>query len=148
FTPSDAFESGNVVMVCNGSMTGFAEVASVSGQTVTFADALDFDPPNTEGAAPGSASIARFRNATWQLAGGAPVVPRNACANQQVATGLQILALPYHQFSGGYPSAFVASPAVSHYVDAARVNFQIRAEAAREVDGSATTITPNAAITG
>jgi len=147
FTPSDAFESGNVVMVCNGSMTGFAEVASVSGQTVTFADALDFDPSNTEGAAPGSVSIARFRNATWQLDGGALVVSRNGGANQQVATGLQSLALAYHQFSGGNPNAYVASPTDFNYVDAARVNFQIRAEAAREVDGSATTITRNAATT-
>lgn len=147
FTPSDAFEANDVVMVCNGSMAGFGTVASVAGQVVTFTAPLDFNPADTERAAPGSISIARFRDTRWQVAGGALVVSRNGGANEQVATGVQNLAFTYHQFSGGNPNTYVAAPSDFNYVDAARVSFQVRAEAPREVDGSTGWITRNAGTT-
>ena len=147
FTPSDAFEANDVVMVCNGSMAGFATIASVAGQVVTFTAPLDFNPADTERAAPGSISIARFRDTRWQVAGDALVVSRNGGANEQVATGVQNLAFTYHQFSGGNPNTYVAAPSDFTYVDAARVSFQIRAEAPREVGGSTDWITRNAGTT-
>lgn len=144
FTPSDAFRAGDVIMVCNGSMVGFTTVGSVSGQVVTFGAPLDFDPANTERAAPGSISIARFRNTVWQVNSGALVVSRNGGANQQVATGVQNLAISYHQFAGGNPNAYVAAPTDFNYVDAARFSFQVREAAPMEVGGSPAWITRDA----
>jgi type IV pilus assembly protein PilW len=147
FTPSDVFEADDVVMVCNGAMAGFATVGSVSGQTVNFATPLEFNPADTERAAPGSISIAHFRNTRWQVAGDALVVSRNGGANEQVATGVQNLALSYHQFAGGNPNVYVSAPTDFNYVDAARVGFQVRAETLQEVGGSSNSITRNAQTT-
>ena len=62
---SDVFRANDIVMVCNAAMTGFATVASVSGQTITFSASLPFDPKDTANADPGSISIARLRSNRW-----------------------------------------------------------------------------------
>lgn len=147
FEPSDAFKVDDVVMVCNGSNAGFGKVSGVAGQVVSFSPALDFDPSNTERAAPGSISIARFRNATWRVNGGSLVVSRNGGADQQVANGVQSLGLTYHQYMGGNPDAYVAAPSDFNYVDAARMAFQLREEAPREVGAAPAFITRNASTT-
>lgn len=147
FTPSDVFKANDVVMVCNGAMAGFGTVSNVSGQMVNFSPALEFDPSNTERAAPGSISIARFRNVHWQVAGGALVVSRNGGTNEQVANGVQSLGLTYHQFAGGNPNAYVAAPTDFNSVDAARLTLQIREKAPKEVGASQTFITRNASTT-
>lgn len=153
FTPSDVFEAGDAIMVCNGAMAGFTTVASVSGQVVSFGTALEFDPSNTEGAAAGSISLATFRNARWTVesnsrtTGSSLYVRRNGGAAQEVADGVQNLAFTYHQFSGGNSATYVAAPSDFSYVDAARISFSVRAQAPQEVGGTAGWITRNGATT-
>lgn len=114
---SDAFKANDIVMVCNGAMTGFATVASTSGQTVNFTAPLEFDPDDVEGAAAASISIARLRNTTWATSGG--TLTRNG---EAVADGVQSLALTYHQAN---TANYVAVPDFSR-VDAMRVGMPIK----------------------
>lgn len=154
FTPSDIFQANRIVMVCNGSMAGFTTVLSTAGNVVTFKDPLEFDPSDTERAAPGSISIALFRNAQWSVAangresGSSLWVNRNGQGNQEVADGVQSLALTYRQFAGGNPAAYVSNPSDFNFVDGVRLGVAIRAPAPREVgDSGVTWITRNASAT-
>lgn len=152
--PSDIFDEGDMIMVCNGAMVGFTTVDSIAGNTVNFTPALEFDPDDTERAAEGSISIARFRNTTWSVGantratGNSLYVSRNGGAGEEVADGVQSLAFTYHQYAGGNADAYVSNPPDFAYVDAVRVAFPIRAAAANEVGGTGTTwITRNASTT-
>ncbi|HOV97338.1 MAG TPA: prepilin-type N-terminal cleavage/methylation domain-containing protein [Thermomonas sp.] len=130
---SDIFKAGDVVMVCNAAMTGFATVGSVAGQKINFSAALPFDPSDTANASPGSISIARFRTNRWYVAtngrgsGNSLWVARSGGAGQEVADGVQSATLAFHQASGGTPTTYVASPTNFQYVDAVRFTLPIRA---------------------
>ena len=130
---SDVFRANDIVMVCNAAMTGFATVASVSGQTITFTAPLPFDPKDTEYADPGSISISRLRSNRWftqpngRDTASSLYVSRSGGAAEEVADGVQSLALTYHQASGGNPDAYVAAPTDMQRVDAVRISMPIRA---------------------
>ena len=130
---TDVFRANDIVMVCNAAMTGFATVASVSGQTITFTAPLPFDPKDTEYADPGSISISRLRSNRWftqpngRDTASSLYVSRSGGAAEEVADGVQSLALTYHQASGGNPNAYVAAPSDMQWVDAVRISMPIRA---------------------
>ncbi|WP_028839461.1 PilW family protein [Thermomonas fusca] len=130
---SDIFKVGDSVMVCNAAMTGFTKIASIAGQTVGFTTALEFDPAQTEYGDAASISIARFRSNRWHVkansgaTGNSLYVNRNGGGDQEVAEGVQSLALTYHQFANGNPNVYVAAPSNFEYVDAVRMRMPIRA---------------------
>ena len=131
---SDVFRADDIVMVCNAAMTGFATVASVSGQTVTFTAPLAFDPKDSgSGDSASSISIARLRSNRWftqangRATGSSLYVSRSGGAAEEVADGVQSLALTYHQASGGNPNAYVGTPSDMQRVDAVRISMPIRA---------------------
>ena len=128
---SDIFKANDIVMVCNAAMTGFVTVASTSGQTVNFTSSLEFDPTDTTNAATGSIAIARMRSTRWYVAnnsrGGTSLfVQRFGAAGEEVADGVQSMALTYHQAAGGNPATYVASPSDFNYVDAVRMVLQLK----------------------
>ncbi|HWL29288.1 MAG TPA: hypothetical protein VNQ97_10300, partial [Burkholderiaceae bacterium] len=143
---SDIFDEGDIVMVCNASMTGFVEVASTSGKVVTFKTSLEFDPSDTRNAAAGSISIARMRSSLWSVdangrGGNSLFVSRFGGAEQEVAEGVQELAMTFHQTSGGNPDVYTATPSDWAYVNAVRMTMQL--DGKQQVEGD--TLTRNAA---
>jgi type IV pilus assembly protein PilW len=145
---SDIFKTNDIVMVCNGAMIGFVKVASTSGQVVSFASALQFDPTDTTNAAAGSIAIARMRSTNWYVAanprgGNSLYVQRFGAAQEEVADGVQSIALTYHQTSGGNPAIYVASPTDFNYVDAVRMVLQLKG---KDVDNNPLTRTASTAI--
>jgi type IV pilus assembly protein PilW len=128
---SDIFKAGDIVMVCNAAMTGFAEVASTAGQAVLFKVPLEFDPTDTAGAAAGSISIARMRSSRWYVdnnarGGKSLFVSRLGNAGEEVAEGVQSLGFTFHQSSGGNTAIYVAAPTDWNYVDAVRVTIPLQ----------------------
>ncbi|MDI1252036.1 prepilin-type N-terminal cleavage/methylation domain-containing protein [Thermomonas sp.] len=145
---SDIFKVNDSVMVCNGSMTGFVTVASIAGQVVNFTSALEFDPTDTTNAALGSISIARARSTRWYVAsnlrgGNSLWVSRFGAAGEEVADGVESMALTYHQYSGGNSAIYVASPSDFNYVDAVRMVLQLKG---KDVDNRALTRTASTTI--
>lgn len=137
---SDIFTANDVVMVCNAAMTGFATVASVAGQKITFTAALPFDPADTNNAAPGSVSIARFRNNRWYVANNGRDsakslwLSRSGAAGQEVADGVQSMTLAFHRSSGGTPTTYEAAPSSYEAVDAVRFTVPLRAVSQSKVN--------------
>src|SRR5690606_13134387 len=145
---SDIFEADDIVMVCNAAMTGFVEVASVTGKVITFKTALEFDPSDTTSAAAGSISIARMRTTRWFVApnprgGSSLFVSRFGGAQEEVAEGVQSVAFTYHQASGGNPDVYVAAPSDWNYVDAVRIAMQLQGA---DIDGRALSRTASTAV--
>jgi type IV pilus assembly protein PilW len=130
---SDIFKSGDVVMVCNAAMTGFAEVASVAGQKITFTASLPFDPADTNNAAPASISIARFRSNRWYVGTNGRdttnslYVSRSNAAGQEVADGVQSMTLAFHRTAGGTPTTYETGLTDYQYVNAVRLTVPMRA---------------------
>lgn len=152
---TDIFKVGEVVMVCNAAMTGFAKIASISGQTVTFASELEFDPGLTDYGDAASVSIARFRSNQWLVkanasaTGNSLYVNRNGGGDQEVADGVQSLALTYHQFANGNPSVYAVPSAASdfQYVDAVRIFMPMRAVMPSKTPGESDVVNRNVAAT-
>ncbi len=150
----DVFKANDIVMVCNGSMTGFAKVGSVSGQTITFSAALPFNPGDTLGASPASVSIASLRNHTWSVAanGGTTAnsmyVNRNdGSGDQEVANGVQSLTATYHVTGRTDYVASGSANFVPQSVDAVRVSMPIRSVMPGKSGGESQTINRNVAAT-
>lgn len=136
---SDIFDADDVVMVCNAAMTGFVEVASVTGRQVTFKTSLEFDPSDTTNAAAGSISIARMRSTRWFVGtnprgGSSLFVSRFDGDEEEVAEGVGSVAFTYHRASGGNPDIYDVPPPSAdwNYVDAVRIVMQLQGE---EIDG-------------
>jgi len=150
---SDIFKVGDSVMVCNGAMTGFTKIASIAGKVVTFATALEFNPADTTFGNAYSVSIARFRSNRWHVkansgaTGNSLYVNRNGGGDQEVAEGVQSLALTYHQFANGNPNTYVAAPSNFEYVDAVRMSMPIRAVMPSKNPGESDAVNRNVAST-
>jgi type IV pilus assembly protein PilW len=145
---SDIFKEGDIVMVCNAAMTGFVKVASTTDQVVTFETPLEFNPSDTVNAAVGSISIARMRSTKWYVGanargGNSLFVSRFGGAGEEVAEGVQDLAMTFHQTSSDAyvapPSAWGAGDWAS--VDAVRMTMQLNGQ--QQIDDE--TLTRNAA---
>lgn len=152
---TDIFKVGDEVMVCNAAMTGFAKIASIAGQTVTFVSELEFDPGLTDYGDAASVSIARFRSNQWLVkanssaTGNSLYVNRNGGGDQEVADGVQSLALSYHQFANGNPNVYVAPPTAIdfRYVDAVRMFMPLRAVMPSKNPGESDVVNRNVAAT-
>lgn len=148
---TDIFKAGDKVMVCNAAMTGFAEIASISGQTVTFTAELEFDPSLTDYGDAASISIARYRNNQWLVkanggaTGNSLYVNRNGGGDQEVANGVQSMGLTYHQFANGNPNTYVAAPGNFQYVDAVRMYMPLRAVMPSKAPGESDVVNRNVA---
>ncbi|WP_449447865.1 PilW family protein [Thermomonas brevis] len=149
----DIFEVGDEVMVCNAAMAGFAEIASIAGQTVTFSADLEFDPALTEYGDAASISIARFRSNRWHVkANGRATanslyVNRNGAGDQEVAEGAQSLGLSYHQFANGTPTSYTATPSDFQSIDAVRMVIPMRAVMPSKTPGESDVVNRNVAST-
>ena len=148
---TDIFKVGDKVMVCNAAMTGFAEIASISGQTVTFTAQLEFDPSLTDYGDAASISIARYRSNQWLVkanggaTGNSLYVNRNGGGDQEVANGVQSMGLTYHQFANGNPNTYVAAPSNFQYVDAVRMYMPMRAVMPSKTPGENDVVNRNVA---
>ncbi len=147
---SDIFKADDIVMVCNAAMTGFVEVASTAGRVVTFKTSLEFDPSDTTNAAAGSISIARMRSSRWYVGanprgGSSLFVSRFGGAGEEVADGVQSLAMTFHQTSGANPDVYGPAPTPASadwaYVNAVRMTLQLNSQ--QQIDNAA--LTRNAA---
>lgn len=150
---TDIFKVGDDVMVCNAAMTGFARIASIAGQTVTFAAQLEFDPAMTEYGDAASISIARFRSNRWHVkanggaTGNSLYVNRNGGGDQEVAEGVQRLDVTYHQAANGTPTTYVAAPTDFQSVDAVRMFMPMRAVMPSKSPGESDVVNRNVAAT-
>ena len=134
---SDIFNVNDVLMICNGSMTGFATVNSISGQQINFSTPLAFNPVDTVGASRASISIGRLRTTTWSVApNGGPtgsslyVDLNDGAGNQEAAVGIQPWTLLFHQWQGGNPNVYAPATGGSfnyQNVDAVNMLIPIRA---------------------
>lgn len=148
---SDIFKTGERVMVCNAAMTGFAKIASIAGQTVTFDAPLEFDPSDTDFGKATSISIARFRSNRWHVkanggaTGSSLYVNRNGGGDQEVADGVQQLNLTYHQ--PATPNVYVAPPTAIDFpnVDAVRIFMPMRAVMPSKTPGESDVVNRNVA---
>ena len=148
---SDIFKTGERVMVCNAAMTGFAKIASIAGQTITFDAPLEFDPSLTDYGDAASISIARFRSNRWHVkanggaTGNSLYVNRNGGGDQEVADGVQRLDVTYHQAANGTPTTYVAAPTDFQYVDAVRMFMPMRAVMPSKTPGESDVVNRNVA---
>ena len=128
----DIFKTNDTVMVCNAAMTGFTTVGSVAGQKITFSTPLPFNPADTANAAPQSISIARFRSSRWYVTsngrdtGNSLFVSRLGGTGQEVADGVQSMALAFHRTAGGTATTYEATPSDYQYVNAVRLTLPMR----------------------
>ena len=95
----DAFEVGDRVLLCSGSVASIVTLSGVSGATLSFAP-LPYDPSNPDVGPPASVMVARFRSNRWFVnanpRGGSSLwVSRNGAAAEEVAEGVQSLRLQY-----------------------------------------------------
>ena len=95
----DAFEVGDRVLLCSGSVASIVTLSGVSGATLSFAP-LPYDPLSPEVGPPASVMVARFRSHRWFVddngRGGSSLwVSRNGAAAEEVAEGVQSLRLQY-----------------------------------------------------
>lgn len=154
---SDIFNINDVVMVCNGSMTGFVTVASISGQQINFSTPLEFNPVDTVGASPASIAIGRLRTTTWSvMPNGGPtgsslyVDLNDGAGNQEVAVGIQPWTLLFHQAQGGNASIYEPSTGASfnyQNVDAVNMVMPIRAIIPGNAPGESNQVNRNLAAT-
>jgi len=154
---SDIFNINDVVMVCNGSMTGFVTVASISGQQINFSAPLEFNPVDTVGASPASIAIGRLRTTTWSvMPNGGPtgsslyVDLNDGAGNQEVAVGIQPWTLLFHQAQGGNASIYEPSTGASfnyQNVDAVNMVMPIRAIIPGNAPGESNQVNRNLAAT-
>lgn len=154
---SDIFNINDVVMVCNGSMTGFVTVASISGQQINFSTPLEFNPVDTVGASPASVAIGRLRTTTWSvMPNGGPtgsslyVDLNDGAGNQEVAVGIQPWTLLFHQAQGGNASIYEPSTGASfnyQNVDAVNMVMPIRAIIPGNAPGESNQVNRNLAAT-
>ena len=109
-----AFAKDDWVLLCNARKTFLIQATAVSGPKVTFA-ALPggYDPTADTFAPPAAVVLAKVRNARWYVAanprgGSSLYVSRLGAAGEEVAEGVQSLALTYLR-SGA--AAYGAAPA-------------------------------------
>ncbi len=154
---SDIFNDGDVVMICNGSMTGFATIDSISGQQINFDTPLEFNPVDTVGASRASISIGRLRTTTWSVApNGGPtgsslyVNLNDGAGNQEAAVGIQPWTLLFHQAQGGNANVYAPATGASfsyQNVDAVNMVMPIRAIIPGNTPGESNQVNRNLAAT-
>ena len=138
---TDAFKANDWLLLCNVRKTFVVQASAVSGNRITFTEALPegYIPTSDEYAPPAAVVVARLRSVDWHLTGNQLMVSRFGAADEAVADGVQSLALSYLQPGSGY----VATPTDWSAVTAVRVNMTLTGQF-RDRDGTNKTITRTA----
>lgn len=135
----DAFEEGDILLLCNARKTHVVEATGVSGWTVSF-NALPggYNPSTDEFAPPAAVVLSRMRNVRWFVQpngreGSSLYVSRSGGAREEVAEGIQNLAFEYLETgAAGYND----TPGNWANVVAVRVTMTLTGQ---EIDGEALT---------
>ncbi len=141
---TDAFKANDWLLLCNARKTFVVQASAVTGNRITFTEALPegYIPTTDEFAPPAAVVVARLRSVRWYVSGNTLFVSRFGAAGEAVADGVQSMTLSYLQPGSGY----VADPTDWSAVTAVRVNMTLNGQF-RDKDGSTKTITRNASNT-
>jgi len=132
-----AFKKDDWVLLCNARKTYVVQAATVSGKNVTFATLPGgYNPMSDSFAPPAAVVLAKVRSSRWYVAlntrgGNSLFVSRFGAAGEEVAEGVQSLALTYLETGS---TAYTAAPADWRDVIAVRMDMTLEGRAA---DGSA-----------
>lgn len=141
-TLTDAFEVDDQVLVCSVSHFAVVTLTGVGTDSLSF-DALPY--VLTDGTAPASVMVARFRSNRWfvgenERGGNSLWVSRNGGAAQEVAEGVEALRAQYleNTVQSGCPgaAAYVDAPGNVRCVNSLRLQMRLSGE---DVDGRALT---------
>jgi len=144
---TEAFQAGNVLLLCNARYTYVVTATGVSGNTISFA-ALPggYDPYNDPKAPPQAVVLARFRNNRWYVGangrgGNSLFVARNGAATgEEVAEGVESLRVRYLESSTGSGctagTTYNDAPTTTGCVTGVRVDMRLSGQ---NVDGRAFT---------
>lgn len=137
----DAFEKDDWLLLCNMRKTFVVQATGVTTNTITFAQLPEsYDPIHDDHAPPAAVVVARLRSTRWFVGanprgGSSLFVSRLGGANEEVAEGVQSLAVTYlDSIAGNYTN----TPGDWSNVTAVRVNLTLTGP---DVDGSALTRT-------
>lgn len=123
FALSDAFSSGQSIIVCNANQLYVVAVTGVSTNTISFAPATPVVMTNDPMAPGASVMVSRFRNVRWFVNSGSLMVNRNdGNGPQRVIDNVAVMRVSYLQRGG---LNFVAAPTVWSDVVAVRVNMRL-----------------------
>lgn len=142
---SEAFQVGDLMLLCNARYTYMVTASGVSGNTVSFA-ALPggYDPYNDPKAPPQAVVLARFRQDRWYVGANGRgtnslFVNRNGTA-QEIAEGVDSLRVRYLESSTEsgcvVGTAYTDAPTTPGCVTAVRVDMRLRGQ---DLEGNAFT---------
>ena len=128
----DVFDVNDWLLLCNGNWTALVQVSGIAGSVLTYG--TSFNPRASLYTAPTTAGAARLRDTLWTTAdngrgGRSLYVSRDGGASQEVAEGVQSLAISY-LVDGA--TSYVTNPAADAYITAVRISMQLRGQ---DVDG-------------
>ena len=110
----NAFETGDLLLLCNARKTFLVTTGVVTANTVSHTTLPgNYDPTGDAQAPPASVVLARLRNVRWSVAannrpsGSSLFVSRNGGANEEVAEGVSNLAFQYLEAGA---AAYTATP--------------------------------------
>lgn len=111
----DAFETGDLLLLCNARKTFLVTAGAVTANTVSHTTLPEnYNPAADVHAPPASVVLARLRNVRWFVApngrpggGSSLFVERNGGAREEVAEGVQNLAFEYLEAG---TAAYTATP--------------------------------------
>ena len=123
--PSDAFKTGDKVVLCNATQVYVVTLSGVTDgtRTLAYAPATPVAIYEPGVAPPATVSAARYRSARWYLSGGSLYVNRNGVADA-VVPGVTALNVSFLQTGG---TSYTTSPTWSDVV-AVRVNMTLRGQ--------------------
>ncbi|MCR6626716.1 MAG: prepilin-type N-terminal cleavage/methylation domain-containing protein [Pseudoxanthomonas sp.] len=138
-TAEDAFDVGDVLLLCNARKTHLVRADSVGGMTVGFAALPEnYNPTEDEFAPPAAVVLSRLRDVQWFVAangrgGSSLFVSRSGGPREEVAEGIQDLAFEYLEAGN---NAYSAAPGNWIDVIAVRITMTL---AGQDIDGEAFT---------
>lgn len=138
---TDAFETGDILLLCNARKTFLVTAGAVSTTTVNHtALPAGYDPSSDEFAPPAAVVLARFRNVRWFVQpnprnGSSLYVSRAGAAAEEVAEGVQAVAFEYLRNGA---TSYTSAPATFNDVIAVRITLTL---VGQNVDGRALTRT-------
>ena len=131
----DAFETGDLLLLCNARKTFLVTAGTVTANTVNHTTLPEgYSPVDDEFAPPASVVLARLRNVRWFVAindrgGSSLFVSRNGGAREEVAEDVEDLAFQYLEAGN---AAYTATPGNWGNVVAVRTTMTFTG---RDVDG-------------
>lgn len=150
-TPAaESFAKDDWILICNARKTFLVQVATVSGNMITFDSTKlkGYIPTADEYAPPAAVVVAKLRNTRWYLDGSTLKVSRLGGTGEAVADGVQGLALSYLE-SGA--ATYLSTPANPADIIAVRMVLTLEGRSATggqlQVDGNKVTRTASNVVT-